>query len=52
MAKVIDKETIKEAAEFAKQFEKLSDRDKGYMLGYMDCLNNGDSEKKKDKAAN
>lgn len=47
MAKAISKETLKEATEFAKQFEKLSDRDKGYMLGYMDCLNNGDNEKKK-----
>lgn len=40
MANIVDEEKLKETKEFSENYEKLSDRDKAFVLGYMTCLGN------------
>jgi hypothetical protein len=50
MANVVSEENLKEVNDFSKSFEKLTEKNKSYLLGYMDCLTNTQETVNKEKA--
>lgn len=50
MANVVSEETLKDVREFSESFEKLSEKNRSYLLGYMDCLANTQDAVDKEKA--
>jgi len=50
MANVVSEENLKEVRDFSKSFEKLTEKNKSYLLGYMDCLANTQEAVNKEKA--
>lgn len=45
MQNVVDEQKLKEIKDFSETFEKLSEKDKSYVLGYMTCMANSNENK-------
>lgn len=45
MASVVSDDKLKEMKDFSESFEKLTEKNKSYVLGYMTCLANTQDQK-------